>query len=64
MSASPFTINNQSGEIFTTAELDYEQYSKYTIIVKAEDNGTPSKSVCYTVNYDDFSLFSLPEQFQ
>lgn len=45
LSAAPFSINDMSGEIITTAYLDYEQITSYTITVKAEDNGTPRKFV-------------------
>lgn len=47
LSAAPFSINAMSGEIFTTAELDYEQITSYTITIKAEDNGTPRKFVSF-----------------
>lgn len=56
LSASPFTINNQSGEIFTVADLDYEQYPNYTIIIRVEDNGTPKKLVQFNF-VDHFFYF-------
>lgn len=34
-----FKINNRTGEITTTASLDREKASSYTVIVKAEDGG-------------------------
>lgn len=39
----PFRINRNSGEIFTTASLDYDTPpDRYRFTVRATDNGTPS----------------------
>ncbi|XP_028404999.1 cadherin-23-like isoform X3 [Dendronephthya gigantea] len=39
---SAFTINNETGEISTTKELDRENVSAYFLTVKAKDHGNPS----------------------
>ena len=62
LSDSPFTIGGMSGEITTTASLDYESRSSYTIIIRAEDNGIPQKLVKAMSNsrdVDSLSSFSL-----
>ena len=40
----PFTVNPQSGGIYSTSPLDYEQMTTYTFNVTARDNGTPALS--------------------
>lgn len=44
-----FDINNETGEVFVIAELDYETAMFYTLIVEAYDGGVPSLSSNATV---------------
>ncbi|XP_045146623.1 cadherin EGF LAG seven-pass G-type receptor 1, partial [Echinops telfairi] len=39
-----FRIHPDSGTIFTTTELDYEDQAAYTLAITARDNGIPQKS--------------------
>ena len=59
LSDSPFTIGGMSGEITTTASLDYESRSSYTIIIRAADNGIPQKLVKAMSNSCDVDSLSL-----
>lgn len=59
LSDSPFAIGGTSGEITTTASLDYESRSSYTIIIRAEDNGIPQKLVKAMSNSCDVDSLSL-----
>lgn len=37
-----FHIDNKTGDIYAVAPLDCEKLSTYTLVIKAEDRGTPS----------------------
>ncbi|XP_055963047.1 cadherin EGF LAG seven-pass G-type receptor 1 [Sorex fumeus] len=39
-----FRIDPDSGTVYTTAELDYEDQAAYTLAITARDNGIPQKS--------------------
>lgn len=41
--SNTFTIDDQTGEIHLTRELDYEQQREYLLVVSAEDLGTPAR---------------------
>ncbi|XP_011407489.2 PREDICTED: protocadherin Fat 4-like [Amphimedon queenslandica] len=73
-SDSPFAMNPFSGEITTTAALDYESRTEYTIIIRVQDSGVPigitTGTVLLTItdvndNYPSFTMssytHSLPE---
>ncbi|XP_059141972.1 protocadherin-9-like isoform X1 [Physella acuta] len=47
-SLPPFTVNS-NGLVSTTAQLDREQQSNYSIVVQASDKGFPSKTSTSTV---------------
>ena len=40
---SAFEINNRTGDIVAVKAIDREQFSKYTLVIKAEDRGMPVK---------------------
>ena len=43
-----FVIDNRTGVIVAVAAIDREKFSKYTLVIKAEDKGTPVKrKVCF-----------------
>lgn len=41
---SKFKVNQNTGSITTTAELDYEQIRQHILYIGASDRGTPSLS--------------------
>ncbi|CAG2102625.1 unnamed protein product [Medioppia subpectinata] len=45
----PIAIDNQTGWVFTTRELDWEESSLYEFIVVAQDNGSPPLSATANV---------------
>lgn len=48
--ASFFTINSETGELFTSRPFDYESSVHYQIMIIAQDGGNPSLSSSCTVN--------------
>ena len=42
-----FEIDNRTGVIVAVTPVDREQFSKYTLVVKAEDKGAPVKRKVY-----------------
>lgn len=61
-----FTINSKTGVITTFQTLDREEASSYSLVITAEDHGTPSLSSTVTVTVtvldenDNTPKFSLP----
>ena len=52
--SSSFTINASTGQLMTSAALDYETKSSYTVTVAASD-GTASATISVTINVTDVS---------
>ena len=52
--ASSFSINSSTGQLTTSASLDYETKSIYTVTVTASD-GTNSDSITVTINVTDLN---------
>ena len=45
-----FEIDNRTGVIVAVSPIDREKFSKYTLVVKAEDKGIPvRRKVCYAI---------------
>ncbi|KAK3109056.1 hypothetical protein FSP39_021996 [Pinctada imbricata] len=49
-SGSEFLIDSRSGQISTTASLDYETTTSYSLTVQADDGGSPARSDTYVVS--------------
>uniref|UniRef100_A0A8C5MBW1 Cadherin domain-containing protein n=1 Tax=Leptobrachium leishanense TaxID=445787 RepID=A0A8C5MBW1_9ANUR len=48
---SPFSINQQTGEIRTTRVFDQKDVLKYKVVVLVKDNGAPSLSATVTLSF-------------
>lgn len=59
-----FRIEPGTGDVFTTVNnLDREQYSQYTFVVKATDQGTPIQSSTATVTINLIDVNDNPPVF-
>ena len=56
--AGSFTINSSSGQISTSAVLDYETKNSYTVTVTATDSGNLTDTITVTISVTD-----VPEVF-
>lgn len=61
----PFSVDEETGTIRTTAGLDYEERQVYTLVVRGEDLGTPSLSsdVNVTIEVTDVNENLHPPRF-
>ena len=48
---NPFVINNVTGHLILSIQLDYEKVQNYSIIVIAEDSGSVKRSSFVTVKF-------------
>ena len=51
--AGSFSINSSSGQISTTAVLDYETKNSYAVTVTATDSGSLTDTIAVTINVTD-----------
>ena len=62
--AASFGINGSSGQLMTSAALDFEgARSSYTVVVTATDAGGQSDTITVTINVTDVELSAIGEQF-
>ncbi|XP_046853380.1 protocadherin Fat 4-like [Xenia sp. Carnegie-2017] len=59
-----FTIERKTGKLLTLVEFDYEEKSSYTLIVKAQDLGSPPKSNNATVVVPIFGVDEFEPKFE
>ncbi len=58
--AASFGIDSGTGQLHTSATLDYETKSRYTVIVTADDGTGNSASITVTVNVTDVAESTSP----
>ena len=62
--AASFGINASTGQLMTSAALDYEGARRsYTVVVTATDAGGQSDTITVTINVTDVALSGVGEQF-
>ncbi|PIK51025.1 putative cadherin-23, partial [Apostichopus japonicus] len=59
-----FRIDNVTGDIYFAAPVDYEMDQAFTLIILAEDNGTPSLSDSATVTVNIVDINDNDPEFQ
>ena len=62
--AASFRISASTGQLMTSAALDYEGARRsYTVVVTATDAGGQSDTITVTINVTDVALSAIGEQF-
>ena len=62
--ASSFSINSSTGQLSTSAALDYETKSSYSVTVTVTDGNSGSDSISVTINVTDVDEDPLTAEFE